>query len=115
MIGRVGRWCFRHGWWVLAAWLVAVVAGVLATGPLFSRLSDSRPPSNVESITATDVISAGNDSAGTIIAIVDGVDPNAAYNPARRQRSVVFRMTPVHFQRNTKRKTVARWRSAEAG
>jgi putative drug exporter of the RND superfamily len=77
VIGRVGQWCFRHGWWVLVGWFVAVAAGVLATGPLFARLSDGGVPHDVESVAATDVISTGNDSAGTIVGIVDGVDPAA--------------------------------------
>lgn len=77
LIGRVGSWCFRHGWWVLVGWVVLVAAGVLATGPLFSRLSDGGVPHDVESVAANDVISSGNDSAGTIVGIVDGVDPTA--------------------------------------
>ncbi len=76
-MARDGQWCFRHGWWVLLAWVVAVVAGVLATGPLFSRLSERGVPNDVESVAAMDVISTGNDSAGTIVGIVDGVDPTA--------------------------------------
>ena len=74
-LGRVGAWCFRHGWWVLAIWTVAVAAGVVATGPLFNRLADSGIPRDVESVAATDIISAGDDSAGTIIGVVDHVDP----------------------------------------
>src|SRR5678809_1202568 len=76
-LGRVGAWCFRHGWWVLAIWVVAVAAGVVATGPLFSRLADSGIPRDVESVAAMDVISAGDDSAGTIIGVVDHVDPGS--------------------------------------
>jgi RND superfamily putative drug exporter len=75
LIGRVGHWCFRHGWWVLVGWIVAVAAGIIATGPLFTRLSDGGVPHDVESVAASDVISSGNDSAGTIVGIVDGVDP----------------------------------------
>ena len=75
VVGRVGRWCARHAWWVLAAWVVAVAAGVLATGPLFHRLADGGVPRDVESVAAYDVIRAGNDSAGTVVGVVDRVDP----------------------------------------
>ena len=75
VVGRVGRWCARHAWWVLAAWTVAVAAGALATGPLFSRLADGGVPRDVESVAAYDVIRSGDDSAGTVIGVVDRVDP----------------------------------------
>ena len=75
LVGRVGRWCFRHWAWVLAAWAVAVAAGVAATGPLFARLADSGVPRTVESVAASDVLNADNDSAGTVTGVIDGVDP----------------------------------------
>jgi RND superfamily putative drug exporter len=77
VIARVGQWCMRHGWWVLAAWAVAVAAGVVATGPLFDRLADGGLPRDVESVAAYGVISTGNDSAGTVIGVIDGVDPTS--------------------------------------
>ncbi len=75
VIGTIGRWCFGHWAWVLLAWTVAVGAGVWSIGPLFDRLADTRLPANVESVTANDVISQGNDSAGTVVGVVDGIDP----------------------------------------
>ena len=77
LVGRVGRWCARHAWWVLGAWLLAVAAGVLATGPLFSRLADGGVPRDVESVAAYDVIRSGDDSAGTVVGVVDRVDPDS--------------------------------------
>lgn len=55
--------------------MVLAAAGGLATGPLFARLADSGIPRHIESVAAYDVISAGNDSAGTVIGVVDGIDP----------------------------------------
>jgi RND superfamily putative drug exporter len=72
VIGRIGRWCFHHRWLVLVVWAAAVVAGGLATGPLFNRLVDSGVPKSAESVAAYDVL--GNDSAGTVVAVIDGVD-----------------------------------------
>ncbi len=75
VIGRVGRWCFRHWALVLLAWAIAVGAGALSVGPLFGRLADSRLPKGVESVVANDVIAQGGDSAGTVVGVVDGIDP----------------------------------------
>ena len=77
LIGRLGRWCFRHWAWVFLFWLCAAVAGVAATGPLFDRLAETGVPRSVESIAANDVINASNDSAGTVVAVIDGVDPTS--------------------------------------
>lgn len=77
VIGRMGRWCFRRWWWVLAAWAVAIAAGVLAIGPVFDRLAAENVPSWVESVQAREVLNRGNDSAGTVVGVVDGVDATA--------------------------------------
>jgi RND superfamily putative drug exporter len=80
-IARVGRWCFRHRWWVLLIWVLAVGAGVTSAGAVFDRLVGDNNPRGVESIEAYDVLSAGNESGGTIVALIDGVD--AASAPVR--------------------------------
>ena len=67
---------------MLVAWAVAIAAGILATGPLFSRLADDGVPDDVESIVAYRVIGQGSDSAGTVVAVIDGIDPAA---PAVRE------------------------------
>src|SRR5215471_19422764 len=77
VVGRVGRWCSRHWQWVLAAWVVAVVAGGLATGPLFARLADGGPPASVESVAVNSVLNAGNHSGGVIYGVVSHVDAHA--------------------------------------
>src|SRR5581483_4112541 len=77
VIARVGRFCFRRRWWVLAAWLVAVASGVLASGPLLNSLAETNTVRRVESIQAYDVMSTGDDSSGQVIGLVDRVDPDA--------------------------------------
>jgi len=77
LVGRVGSWCFRHWAWVLVAWAVAVTGGIAATGPLFARLADSGVPRHVESVAGSDVLDAGNDSAGTVTGVIDDVDPRS--------------------------------------
>jgi RND superfamily putative drug exporter len=78
VVARIGRWCFRRRWWVLAAWVVAVGAGVLASGPVFNSLTDSNSPKHVESIEAYDVINRGNETGGQVVGLIDRVDPGSA-------------------------------------
>jgi RND superfamily putative drug exporter len=34
----IGRFAYRHRWWVLGFWVVVLVAGIALSGPLFGRL-----------------------------------------------------------------------------
>ncbi|WP_327000414.1 MMPL family transporter [Dactylosporangium sp. NBC_01737] len=78
-MARVGGWCFRHRWWVLGVWLLAVVGGVLAAGPLLDSISEGNSVrKKVESIEAYDLLSTAEDSSGQVVALVDAVDPAAA-------------------------------------
>jgi RND superfamily putative drug exporter len=60
---------------VLLAWLLAVGAGAFSAGPLFGRLADSRLPAHVESVAVSEIIFQGDDSSGTVVGVVDGIDP----------------------------------------
>jgi RND superfamily putative drug exporter len=75
---RIGRWCFRHRWWVLAGWLGIVVLGVLAAGPVVDSLVSGETPKNVESAQAQAAIDAAGGTGGEVIGLVDRVDPAAA-------------------------------------
>jgi putative drug exporter of the RND superfamily len=77
-IARIGRWCFRRKWTVLAIWLVGTVLGGLAAGPVFNSLTGSDGPKSMESVQALDVLKAGSDKGGTVTAVVDRVDPGSA-------------------------------------
>ncbi|MFC7481291.1 MMPL family transporter [Luedemannella flava] len=70
-LGRMGAWCFRRRWWVLAAWAAAVAAGVASLGPVFSRLDNNHVPEFVESVHAYSVLADGNQSAGIVQVLVD--------------------------------------------
>jgi RND superfamily putative drug exporter len=77
-MARLGAWCFRRRWWVVGVWLVVVVGGVLAAGPLLNAISETNTVrKKVESIEAYDLIGTAEDSSGQVIALVDGVDPAA--------------------------------------
>src|SRR5947209_13639764 len=76
LIARVGRWCFRRRWWVLALWLLAVAAGGLSAGPVFHGLTSGGGPSSLESVQGNQMLARGADGP-TVTAVVDGVDPAA--------------------------------------
>ncbi|GAA3451842.1 MMPL family transporter [Dactylosporangium matsuzakiense] len=77
VVARIGRFCFRHRWAVIGVWLVVVVLGGLTFGPVFSAIADPGNPKHVEAIDGLDAIATGNDSSGTVIGLVDNVDPEA--------------------------------------
>ncbi len=77
-LARVGRWCFHRRWTVLAIWIIAVVGGVIAAGPVFASLNDGNGPKSLESVQASNLIDANSTSAGTLDGVVSGVNPTSA-------------------------------------
>jgi RND superfamily putative drug exporter len=73
-MARLGRWCFRRRWWVLAIWLVTSVAGGLASGPVVGGLADDNRPTHIESVKANEVLTTGSETSGTVSALIDQVD-----------------------------------------
>ncbi|MGI5238039.1 MMPL family transporter [Dactylosporangium sp. CA-139066] len=78
VVAKIGRFCFRHRWSVLGLWLVVVVLGGLTFGPVFSAIADASNPKHIEAIDGVDAVATGNDSSGTVIGLINNVDPNAA-------------------------------------
>ncbi|HPG15656.1 MAG TPA: MMPL family transporter [Microthrixaceae bacterium] len=77
MFGRLGAWCCRRRWIVLAAWLVVLVAGGALTGALGSNFKSEFNLPNVESkhgmdLLASDFGGIGAGSAGSIVFRTDG-------------------------------------------
>ncbi len=75
LLARAGRWCFRHRWWVLAFWLVAVVAGGYSAGPVFKGLTGGGGPRSLEAVRGTTVVVDSSTKGGTVIGLVDRLDP----------------------------------------
>ncbi len=73
MFGAIGRFCARRRWPVLAAWVVLVAAGALATGPVFAGLDASRASDRLESVQAFDVIGDNATYGARILGLVDDV------------------------------------------
>jgi putative drug exporter of the RND superfamily len=76
-VARVGRWCYRRKWTVVAIWLVAVAVGVVSAGPVFASLANDRGPATLEAVQGNNQLNQANTSAGTVVGVVSGVDPDA--------------------------------------
>ncbi|NUS73940.1 MAG: MMPL family transporter [Corynebacteriales bacterium] len=79
MTTRLGKFCFRHRWWLLLAWLLAMVVGVLSAGPLFASMEDNDSLNGMESVTAQKVLDKGSDEDGGITALYEQVDAPAVH------------------------------------
>ncbi|GAA3392128.1 MMPL family transporter [Cryptosporangium minutisporangium] len=82
MFGRLSRFCFRHRLLVVAVWVFAIVGGVFASGPVFESLDQDRNDVKFESVTGGDVLEEAETEGGSVIAVIDRVDPNAAATKA---------------------------------
>ncbi|WP_436520717.1 MMPL family transporter [Actinoplanes sp. HUAS TT8] len=78
MLSRVGQFCFRRRWIVLISWLIVIVAGGLAIGPVLSSLAANRPSQGMESNSGRQVLAAEGDSYNRLYAVVDGIQGNEA-------------------------------------
>jgi RND superfamily putative drug exporter len=83
VFGAIGRFCARRRWPVLAAWVLLVAAGAVASGPVFAGLDASRASDRLESVQAFDVIGDNATYGARILGLVDDV-PIA--DPAVRAR-----------------------------
>ncbi|MEU4553837.1 MMPL family transporter [Micromonospora violae] len=86
-VAAAGQWCFRHRWLVVSLWLVALLGGALASGPVFARLADPAASGSTESAEGLRQIAAGAADGGQVLALIDGVDA-----PSSGVRDVVNRL-----------------------
>ncbi|HVD29554.1 MAG TPA: hypothetical protein VNC79_13795, partial [Mycobacteriales bacterium] len=73
MFGRIGRFCVRRRWLVLAGWVAFVAAGAVASGPVFAGLEGGRASGNFESIQAYDLLGDNSAYGGRVLVLVDDV------------------------------------------
>jgi len=83
VFAAIGRFCARRRWPVLAAWILLVAVGALASGPVFAGLEASRASDRLESVRAFDVIGDNARYGARMLGLVDDV-PIA--DPAVRAR-----------------------------
>jgi putative drug exporter of the RND superfamily len=81
MISRWGQFCFRHRWAVLIVWLAAVVAGGLATGPVFQSMANGDQLRGSEAGEAASRLRSDTDPVH-LIAQIEGT---TAVDPIRAQ------------------------------
>jgi RND superfamily putative drug exporter len=77
MLGRLGRWCFRRRWWVLAVWVLAMVGGVLSASSVFHGLTGGGGPKSLESVAANQVLADASDKGGKVVGLIDRIEPAA--------------------------------------
>lgn len=73
MLGRLGRFCQRRHWLVLAAWVLLVAVGFTVGGQVFDRLEPTRGGSNSESIRGLDLLNEVSPYDGQVVAVLDGI------------------------------------------
>ena len=77
MFARLAKWCFRHRFAVLLLWVAVLAGGVLASGPVFTALADKQPL-RFESAQGAQVLADQSQDQGTVVAVVDQVNPTDA-------------------------------------
>jgi hypothetical protein len=79
----VARFCLRHRRWVLAAWVLLFVAGIVIGSQVFSRLKDSNGGSGSESVQGASIVAKAAAVGPSAVVLVNG-PLVAARAPARR-------------------------------
>ena len=64
MLDRLSRWCFRHRWWVLLAWLAVLIGAFVANRTAGGELSDDFEFATVEANEAHQLLAEGFPEAG---------------------------------------------------
>ena len=76
MVARIGAFCFRYRWAVLIGWLLIMVAGMAAAGPVITKVTTTRAVQGTESDDAQRVIRAEADHGLRMVTLVDNIDPS---------------------------------------
>ena len=79
---RIGVWCFHRRLPVVGIWLLVMVGGAVAIGPLFAGMGDTTTLSGTETGRAQSVIDGSIDHGEQFFAVVDGIDTGSAETTA---------------------------------
>ena len=83
MFRRLGAVVYRRRWLVIGVWMMVIVAGVLATGPLGSRVTAEFGGSDrIESARVAHRLEAESATGGDIAVVLSGFDATGAQPPA---------------------------------
>jgi putative drug exporter of the RND superfamily len=100
VLARLGGFCARRRWFVVAAWLGLFVVGMVVGSQVFVHLKDSNGSNSTESVRGFNVVDRVSTQGGSMVAVVDGsrVDDPAARRAvlaAARRVSLVTGVTGV--------------------
>ncbi|MEE6259642.1 MMPL family transporter [Plantactinospora sonchi] len=87
MVARIGRFCYEHRRLVLIGWLVVIVAGGVAAGPVLTKVGSTRAVQGTESDDAQHVLRAEAAHGLRIVTLVDGIDPDDGAGAAALARA----------------------------
>ena len=73
VLTRLGRFCFRRRWLVLAAWALLVASGAVASGPVFAGLQGGGGSQRFESIQGMDIVGDNARYGSRLVVLVDDV------------------------------------------
>jgi RND superfamily putative drug exporter len=87
MAAQIGSFSYRYRWLMLVVWLVVILGGGAAMGPVLSSATSARPVQGMEADEARSVLSNESDHGLQLIALVDKVDPTARSTAAAIERA----------------------------
>ena len=74
MFRKLGAFTYRRRWWVVGVWLMAIVAGMAASGPLSERVTAEFTGSDrVEAARVLERLNETSPTGGDIAIVIDGV------------------------------------------
>jgi putative drug exporter of the RND superfamily len=93
-LGRLGAFCARRRWYIVAVWIVLFVIGMVVGSQVFVHLKDSNGSSTAESVQGFDIADKVSTHGGSMVAVIDGP---AVDDPAtqRAVTSAVLRVSKV--------------------
>ncbi len=101
MFARLGRWCHRHRWTVIGAWLATLVLGFVALGVVGKETRQQFELPNVESKRGTDILDQhfggmGAGNGGTVVfRAAHGVDDPAVRSVMTKAFAQVAKLPQV--------------------
>jgi RND superfamily putative drug exporter len=81
-LGRLGAFCARRRWFVVATWFGLFVIGMVVGSQVFVHLKDSNGSSAAESVNGFDIVDKVSTRGGSMAAVIDG---GAVNDPATRR------------------------------
>jgi putative drug exporter of the RND superfamily len=72
MFATIARFCVRYRWWVLAAWVLLFMVGIVIGGGVFTRLKDSNAGLGSESAQGSAILNKAASTGPTAVVLVKG-------------------------------------------